>query len=295
MISPTVSVCLITYNHELYIKEALESILNQKTDFAYEIIISNDLSSDKTAEIVAGYTQKHPQIKFIGTDKLLGVTGNWTKCINAARGEFVAIIEGDDYWTCEDKLQKQFDLMKRDSSYSFCFHKLKMKFERDYEQEQYLNQDLEERDYSIEDVITHKWFIGTCSIFFRKSCLPEIPDWVKGLQAIDKPLQLMLASKGKIGFVNEYMGVWRVHNSGISQVQWLGKERTFEKSQIKTLKKFNNYSGKEYYAIIAGKLFKLYNDLLSKNKNYITEYIFIWTNYMNFRIYNYFYRKFLNK
>lgn len=288
MISPKVSVCLITYNHESFIKEALDNILSQKTDFSYEIIISNDLSTDSTEEIINTYKTKYPQkIKYLSTKRQLGVIENWIKCLNAATGKYIAIIEGDDYWTSPYKLQKQFELMEANPNYSFCFHKLIMKFERDNDIDEYLNQNLSKNKFSIKDLILEKWFIGTCSIFYRRNCLPQNISWIKGLKMIDKPIQLMLALNGDIGLIDEYMGVYRIHNNGVSQIQWLGKERIFEKSLIKTLKRFNKYSRFKYANIIYQKLYKLYFALLEKNKNHFIDFFLIRVDFLKFRIIKY--------
>jgi len=294
MSNPRVSVCLITYNHEKYIRDALESIISQKTNFPFEVIVCNDKSTDNTESIIKEYLKSNSNIRYFSTDKRLGAIKNWIKCLNIVNSDYFAVIEGDDYWTDSHKLQKQFDFMEQKPEYSFCFHKLETKFERLNDNENYLNQNIEEKDYTIEDIITKPWFIGTCSIFARKLFLPEVPHWINGLMAIDRPLQLILASNGKVGFINENMGVWRVHNEGISQIQWLGKERTFEKSQIQILKRFNTYSNYKYSNIIYPKLYKLYNALFEKNKDYKKDFLLIRYDFLKFRIYKYIRTKYNN-
>lgn len=282
---PLVSICLITYNHEKFIHQALHGILMQKTSFPFEIIISNDLSTDSTEKIALKYEETDDRIRYYNTKRQLGVIGNWIKCLELANGKYVSVIEGDDFWTDSSKLQKQFDFLEQNPKYSFCFHKLKMIFDRENDKEQYLFQDLTESVYSIEDVLSKPWFIGTCSIFFRKSFLPHpFPNWVQGLKAIDKPLQLILGDIGPIGFINETLGVYRIHNNGISQINWLGKERLFEKSNITIYERFNNYSKRKYNSIIDPLICKYYLDLIKKNNDYKKDLTIIKLYFLYYRI-----------
>ena len=109
---PTVSICMITYNHEAFIAEAIESVLMQETDFDIELIIANDASSDKTHEIIESLVQNHPRkpsVQYINRIENIGMIPNFMDVINKASGDFIALCEGDDYWTDPLKLQKQKD------------------------------------------------------------------------------------------------------------------------------------------------------------------------------------------
>ena len=103
-----VSIAMVTYNHEKFIAKALDSVLMQRTDFDYEIVIGEDCSSDNTRNIVIEYKRRYPDnIVLFLNEKNLGMYGNCSQVFQACQGEYIAVLEGDDYWTSPDKLQKQ--------------------------------------------------------------------------------------------------------------------------------------------------------------------------------------------
>jgi glycosyltransferase involved in cell wall biosynthesis len=116
---------MITYNHENYISKAIESVLMQKTLFPIELIISDDCSSDNTHNIIKEYTKKNPTIiRDNSPRKNLGIMSNFIKTLKTCSGKYIALCEGDDYWTDPYKLQKQVDFLEANSEFSFCFHKV---------------------------------------------------------------------------------------------------------------------------------------------------------------------------
>ena len=103
-----VSVCMITYNHERFIAQAVESALMQETDFDYEIVIGEDCSTDGTRQVLLDLHDRHPdRIRLLLREKNIGASHNFVGTLEACRGEYVAFLDGDDYWTCPNKLQKQ--------------------------------------------------------------------------------------------------------------------------------------------------------------------------------------------
>jgi len=128
---PLVSICCITYNHARYIAQAIESFLFQKTNFAFEIIINDDASTDGTTEIIEDYRKRYPEIIFPVFQKtnlyskgIRGMNPRFTFPI--ARGKYIAMCEGDDYWMDPWKLQKQVDFLEVNSSYVITFHDAKV-------------------------------------------------------------------------------------------------------------------------------------------------------------------------
>ncbi|PTQ96686.1 glycosyltransferase involved in cell wall biosynthesis [Mucilaginibacter yixingensis] len=118
-----VSVCCITYNHENFIRQAIEGFLMQKTNFLFEIIISDDCSTDNNREIINTYIEQHPgKIRLLTSATNTGSHKNMIRCIGAAKGSYIAKCEGDDYWSDPDKLQKQVDFLKRNPNYVICCH-----------------------------------------------------------------------------------------------------------------------------------------------------------------------------
>ncbi|MEM6399437.1 MAG: glycosyltransferase family 2 protein, partial [Cyanobacteria bacterium P01_D01_bin.116] len=111
---PMVSVSLVTFNHEKFIAQAIESVLLQEVDFSYEIIIGEDFSSDKTREIVIEYQKQYPDIiRLILPEENLGYYGQkiFVQTLQACRGKYIALLDGDDYWTTPNKLQQQVDFL----------------------------------------------------------------------------------------------------------------------------------------------------------------------------------------
>jgi glycosyltransferase involved in cell wall biosynthesis len=118
-----VSVIVMIHNHEGFIEKALDSVLMQQTAFDYEILVSEDFSTDGTREIVLGYQRRFPEkFRLLLSEKNIRSNAVVTRCINAARAEYVALLDGDDYWTIPDKLQKQADFLDRHPECSMCFH-----------------------------------------------------------------------------------------------------------------------------------------------------------------------------
>ncbi len=123
--SVMVSVIIITYNHEKYISRAIEGVLNQKTNFKYEILIGDDASSDETCKIISEYTQKYPDlINFYPRTENVGATKNDYNLMKKAKGKYLANCEGDDFWTDENKLQLQVDFLEAHEQYIGCCHNI---------------------------------------------------------------------------------------------------------------------------------------------------------------------------
>ncbi|MBS1752131.1 MAG: glycosyltransferase [Bacteroidetes bacterium] len=270
---PIVSVCLITYKHELYIGQAIESILMQKVNFAWEIVIADDCSPDNTRNIINEYRQQHPQlIRTVFQEKNVGPGKNFVDLVNAARGKYIAYLEGDDFWTDEYKLQKQFDFMQSHPDFSLCYHKIKWEFTYQYSQIVDPESNVDDPPEStIYDVLKKGWFIRSCSMFYISF---KLPDGFENLIVGDYPLHVLLAAKGKIGFLNECMGTYRINNYGASETTFLTKDesaiRKNIKNQIEMLKYLNQETGFKYKRQINSKIIDETTRLLSfsfkKNK-----------------------------
>ena len=219
-----VSVSVITYNHEKYIKKAIDSILMQKTDFKYEILLGEDDSIDGTRDIVKDYGIRYPdRIRvFLNSRKnVLRINGTATGRLNLinnitqARGKYVALLEGDDYWTDPHKLQKQVNLLESRPDFSMCFHWVdqfnqnskKIKYPR------YGPKSVKEF-YTFDDLLRCGNFIGTCSVMFRNKLFAKFPSWFYHIPVGDFPLHLINSRFGNIGFIDECMGVYRIHEKG---------------------------------------------------------------------------------
>lgn len=219
------SVCITTYNHEKYIAQAIESVLMQRTNFDYEIIIGEDDSSDNTRQIVKEYKSKYPnKITLFLNDRKNVIyidgqpTGRWNFVNNLknAKGEYIALLEGDDYWTDSYKLQKQADFLESHPNFAICFHWAGWLVQATGNIRSWNYGPPEIKPfYTVDDLLEHSNFIPTCSTVFRNNVPQEFPDWYYNIEVGDLPLHVMNAQKGKIGFIDEKMAVRRWHDKGM--------------------------------------------------------------------------------
>ncbi|MDR2410261.1 MAG: glycosyltransferase [Bacteroidales bacterium] len=224
-ISPLVSVTVATYQHYNYIKECLNGILMQKVNFAYEIIIGEDASTDGTQEICKEYAEKYPdKIRlFIRNRELsqyydsngtfvMRFNGIWNRM--SARGKYIAWCEGDDYWTDPLKLQKQVDFLEINPEYSFCFHNAIIFYE-DKGTSNIFDKRLKTKEYNTNDLLFKDWFIPTASLVICKDKLPQpYPEWYFKIYNGDFGLELLLSTKGNFFCINEIMSVYRKNTTG---------------------------------------------------------------------------------
>lgn len=222
-VSPLVSVCIPTYQHAGFIAECLDSVLSQKVSFSFEILIGEDQSEDGTREICIAYADKFPdKIRLFLNDRenVIFIDGrpsgraNFLNLYGETRGKFIALIEGDDYWTDNTKLERQVEIFKKIPECSLVFHNAIML--RDGGEEQKFSSDLVEGFYDIESVISKPWFVPTQSIVFRKDLL-ELGEWAKHVYNLDYAIQLMLATKYPFYFIDKIMSVYRIHEGGSGQ------------------------------------------------------------------------------
>jgi glycosyltransferase involved in cell wall biosynthesis len=209
------SVCLITYNHEQFIAQALERALAQETEFEYEIVVSDDCSTDRTREIIEEFHRAHPdRIRLVSPNKNLGVNRNLVHALHACRGQYVALLEGDDFWTSRSKLQEQISFLEAHSDYAICFHQVKKFYEDGSERSKVTPRFRRKRTFTIEDLLRTGNFIPTCSVVFRQGLFAEFPEWFISLRIADFPLHVINAQHGKIRFINKVMAAYRFHPGG---------------------------------------------------------------------------------
>ena len=217
--SPLVSICCATYNHEKYLAQTLESFLMQKVSFPIEIIIGEDCSTDGTPQIVRQYAERFPRlVKVITSGANVGVSRNAFRIRAAATGRYIALCEGDDYWTDPQKLQRQVDFLEQNPEFTISGHWVKnVNGSGNLLEEQVFTGERCPEVFSLEHALG-----GTPlhmnSWVFRTSALRSIPqqkmDLVLRLPAHDEPLLLLLLAQGKGFCFRETMGVYRLHSGG---------------------------------------------------------------------------------
>lgn len=214
---PLVSVCCIAYNHERYIAEAVEGFLAQRIAFPFEIIIHDDCSTDRTADIIRSYQQRHPRlIKTCFQTENQYSKGRRIFSIIFARaaGKYLALCEGDDYWTDPDKLARQVALMEANPDYSFCFHPVNRLDQATGETVARIKPPVVKETYTADDLFEHGNFIPTCSTLFRAGLVRDYPDWYYQATYGDFAFFVHAARLGPVGFVDEPMAVHRLHGAG---------------------------------------------------------------------------------
>lgn len=208
--TPKVSIVCISYNQEKYIEQTIEGFLAQKTNFDIEIIISDDASTDSTATIIDRYYRQNPEIIKVNLRaKNVGVHRNLYEAIRMAKGKYIALCEGDDFWTDSNKLQHQADYMDGNPDVALCFHRANVFYE-DKSRETEVFPDID-TEISVEHLIVTN-FIQTNTVMYRATQYDNLP---MGILPIDHYLHLYHAKLGKIGFLPQIMSSYRRHEGGI--------------------------------------------------------------------------------
>ena len=214
-----VSVLIITYNQEKFIRKAIDSALAQQTTFPVEILVGDDFSTDGTRDIIRQYERDHPG-RVIGVlhPRNLGKNGgiNFLETLRQAKGEYYALMDGDDYWTDPRKLQKQTDFLDAHPDYSMVFHNALITYE-DGTAPHPLNGPDMKPFYTVDDLIGEDeiWFMATSSTFYRNS-IREYPAWFRESVSGDIPRLVLKAKQGKIGYLPDLMSVYRKNRGGAS-------------------------------------------------------------------------------
>lgn len=207
---PKVSVCVVTYNQEKYIRECLQSIVDQKTGFGFEVIVGDDCSTDGTRAIVQEFAEKYPAIvKPIFHEKNVGPTQNYLTVHKAAHGEYVAHLDGDDF-ALPGKLQIQAECLDSNQDVSFSAHVVKV-----IGTETLIGADAHyPTKGSIEDLLKHGTYFAHSSVMYRKK-----NEFLhsRGIDLIDYYFYLEWASKGSIHLDRRTLGCYREHEQGISR------------------------------------------------------------------------------
>ena len=255
---PRVSILVITYNQEHLISQAINSILSQEVNFSYEIVIGEDASTDRTREIVVELGKQYPdKIRVLlrnpeeaDRDRRIGLAGkiNYLNTLRECRGEYIAHLDGDDYFTSPHKLQRQVDFLDAHPECAICFHNVAAIYENGSAGPETLCSPEQKAITDIEELLWGN-FIPACSIMFRREPLLEIPDWFLTVKMGDWPLNILKAQQGKIGYIDEVMAAYRVHAAGV----WTLRKRSHQiLTSIRVLDNIDRDSAFKYHATIRG-------------------------------------------
>ena len=306
---PTVSVCCITYNHAQFLSQTIESVLMQQTNFDIEMVIGEDCSTDNTRAIAQEYEKNNPgRIRVLTPSANLGIMSNLMATMAACTGEFVAFLEGDDYWTDTSKLQRQVEAMRTNPNCSFCFHDAKVIYEFQLGRPSILfsqqathalpppAEDAPFLQFTQTDLACVGWVVPSASMLFRAASLPQpIPNWFVGVHSGDYTLHLLSTRWGPALYLPRVMSAYRLHAQSISiaghksELQFerrihegkMFKQHVFEAKDVKYA---NIYLAKQYgnhanYFLHKGKMTKyIFNEIkfLYFSRQRITMYLERW-------------------
>ncbi|MBL4585961.1 MAG: glycosyltransferase [Flavobacteriales bacterium] len=259
---PLVSACIISYAQEGFIGKTLESILHQKTDFKYEIVIADDHSPDSTAEMIEKSVSEYDGnacIKILKKEPNLGMHRNWERAILSCKGKYIALCEGDDVWNDPQKLEKQIDLLENDSSAVACFSNANVL------KEDGIISEYPYVDKGFTNLIATDFFsnnfnpIPTCTLVFRRSAFTGFPPQYHKSPFADWILHSLLIQQGNYIYLPETTSTYRQHDGGV----WSGiKEEKQLLNKYKALQLISGMIGEGYRPQITAAIGKQLDELL---------------------------------
>jgi glycosyltransferase involved in cell wall biosynthesis len=210
-----VSALIITFNQERFIAQAIEGFLRQETDFPCELVIADDGSTDGTRDVIRRYWQRHrDRLRVLLNRHTIGCGRTKVHAYRACRGQYVALLDGDDYWTSPDKLQRQADWLDRCPDCALCFHSVRLVWDGASREPVLLRPPGCKGRYTLRDLLRGN-FIASCAAMYRKGVFNEFPAWSFVMPISDWTQHVLHAQHGAIGYIDEPMAVYRQHAGGI--------------------------------------------------------------------------------
>lgn len=257
---PLVSICCLTYNHEDYIRDALEGFLKQKVTFPYEILIYDDASTDSTAQIVREYWKQYPHV----IRPILQEENQYSKGITnpsgvfnfpRARGKYVAMCEGDDYWTDEHKLKDQVDYLEAHPDCSLCFHSARILTVDGSRCDRRMRPYNRDKVVAPEEMIDKSRGYPTASMVFRTEMVKELPFYYTECPVGDTPLQLMAAARGYGFYMDRDMSVYRIGGASSwtaaeKSGDYEAKQRKYYEGMKRTYQAFDRDTGGRFHEAV---------------------------------------------
>jgi glycosyltransferase involved in cell wall biosynthesis len=254
-----VSVVMLTYNHGPFIADAIEGFLMQKTDFPCELVIAEDCSTDDTRAVIRTYWERYPdRIRVLLNRRNIGGRQTNLRGYQYCRGQYVASLDGDDYWVSPDKLQRQADFLDAHPDYALCFHSVRMVWEDGSHEDTVFRPRIIKDSYTLEELLEYN-FIGACSPMYRKGVFDAYPHWYFVMPVGDWAVHVLHALSGDIGYLDEPMGVYRQHDKAMYSVTG-ATERI--RLAIEMLRRFRCGLGKDYRRVTNRSLCRHYDKLV---------------------------------
>lgn len=240
-----VSVCMISYGHEKFIREAVEGVLMQVCDCEVELIIADDCSPDETSRVVQGLIRNHPNgrwIRYTRHKANMGMLPNFLFALQEARGEYIAFCEGDDYWTDPLKIQKQLDVLEKDPSIALVHTDYALFKAANGIYNQALNKHKHIPTNSIYNELIGDNFIATLTVMVKTEILREatrfLANTLKQWPMVDYPHWLYISSQYKVAYLPQVTATYRYLASSASHSDALKKNLRFLKGVFSVRKYF---------------------------------------------------------
>jgi glycosyltransferase involved in cell wall biosynthesis len=225
--SPKVSAFVLTHDHAAWIGAAIESAVAQRPPFEFEVLVADDFSSDGTREIVREYERRHPElVRTFLPDRNLGVERIWLEAARRCRGEYIALLDGDDYWTGAEKLTRQAALLDAHPEWVSCFHRATLFDEEGRFGPRQATPDFDRNEFELEDLLRAN-FVPYLTVMFRRRALEAVPAWGFSYLWYDWLFHIACARQGKLGFLDADLATYRVHSGG----NWSSRDRVFQLEQ----------------------------------------------------------------
>lgn len=237
---PLVSVCTITYNHADYIRKCIDSVLAQEHDFKIEMIIGEDCSTDETGKIVQDYAQKYPDIiRIVTSENNVGAQPNALRTFSAAKGKYIALIEGDDEWTDTQKLAKQVKILESKPEIVMCYTGCAINDMHNPDSSSYFKEQKPAKILTGAEML-NKTVVPTCTVMYRNVIKPY-PEWFKDVYGGAHFLFYLLGKYGDMYYHDEVTALYNHHYKGMSRaIKRVEVEYNDSKYMYKIIEHYDN-------------------------------------------------------
>jgi len=244
-----VSVLLITYNNSKFVKQAIESVLMQVTNYEFEIVVTDDCSKDSTLDIIKNYKNIYPEkIRILDNKENVGITKNYERGFKECRGEYIALLEGDDYWISPYKLQIQTDFLDSHKEFAAALNRyIIYDMETNIFKKTYYYDNLKYVIIRTEDLIKSNLIGNFSACIYRSEAIKKLNPMLYNMEVYDWMFNIAVSEKGLIAYLPNIASVYRIHNQGA----WNGRS---EKEKIESMmkvcddyNKFLNYKYSNYF------------------------------------------------
>ncbi|MGY1688891.1 glycosyltransferase [Geodermatophilus sp. SYSU D01105] len=252
---PKVSVLVTTYNHERFLADALDSALAQEASFPFEVVVGEDCSTDRTRDVLLAYHARHPDvIRMVLPERNLGPNSMYVEVMRVARGEYIAILDGDDHWLSADKLQRQADFLDAHPSSSACFHDMMVVYDDARGRPRPHLAETPRTTFSFVDLLSRP-FIPTSALMHRRLTAEELLAWYsevapsvwQDLVLIDWITLLLLGRRGHVEYLRGPSAVYRVHDSGV----WSSKNRIRQiDEEVAVLRRLTRLADEDHQCLV---------------------------------------------